>query len=68
MDNLFTCIEYSVLLGIDIEFKKDMYSFKIIARKENKEEFVCLPYNHLTENKIVKYTTLLIEKLNEITL
>ncbi len=60
---MFRKIEDCMLLGIEANFKKEISGFLITLKKEDKEEIVLLPLDHLSEHKIVKYMDLMMSKL-----
>lgn len=62
---MFKKIDTLIHLGINISFEKEFNGFKIKLKYQDKKEFVVLPYDHLTENKIVKYIVLLQDKILE---
>lgn len=62
---MFEKIDTLIHLGINISFEKEFNGFKIKLKYLDKKEFVVLPYDHLTENKIVKYIVLLQDKILE---
>lgn len=59
---MFRKIEDCMLLGIEANFKKEISGFLISLKKDDKEEIVLLPLDHLSEHKIVKYMELMISK------
>jgi len=62
---MFEKIAFLIHLGISTTFSKDIYGFKITLNYEDKEEFVVLPYSHLTESKIIKYIIFMQDKILE---
>ena len=50
---MFKNIENCMLLGIEANFKKEISGFLISLKKDDKEEIVLLPLDHLSEHKIV---------------
>ena len=62
---MFQKIENAILLGVSVNFNKDNSGFKIEFCKDNKIEFVVLPYDHLTEHKICKYLDFMLNKILE---
>ena len=62
---MFEKIDMLIHLGINISFKKEFNGFKIILKYQDKKEIVLLPYNHLNEDKIIKYIVLLQDKILE---
>jgi hypothetical protein len=49
--------------GINISFEREFNQFKITLSKDDKSEFVVLPFDHLNEFKVAKYVELMKEKL-----
>jgi len=60
---MFEKIDMLIHLGINISFKKEFNGFKITLKHLDKKEFVVLPYNHLNEDKIIKYIVLMQDKI-----
>lgn len=49
--------------GVTVELSREINQFKITLKKDDKEEIVVLPFDHLNEYKLVRYMDLLHEKL-----
>lgn len=62
---MFEKIDMLIHLNVEINFSKDIYGFKIKLKHQDKEEFVVLPYSHLTEAKIIKYIVFMQDKILE---
>jgi len=61
---LINKIDYLVSIGINISFKRNLNYFEIELSKNDSIESVSLPFDHLNEEKIVNYISLMEDKIN----
>lgn len=58
-------IEQLLTFGINVSFIRYTNMFILKVQKDNKIEKTVLPFDHLTEEKIIKYLDLMVDQLNK---
>ena len=62
---MFEIIESLILLGININFEKEINSYKITLTKDKKIKYVILPLSHLNEFKMKRYIDIMKSEILE---